>query len=114
VERWQPDKRDFASRIGLAFKLTDKLVVRAGYGIFYANASDLFTFDPGQVAGLSTTTSAVSSVGGGGLIPQDLLRNPFPAGINPPVGKAQGDLTQVGSNLDQDRSEEMNREITPP
>ena len=98
---WEPDTHDFAPRIGLAFKLTDKLVVRAGYGIFYANASDLFTFDPGQVAGFSTTTSSVSSVGGGGLIPQDLLRNPFPGGINPPVGKAQGELTQVGSNLDQ-------------
>ncbi|MDQ6663823.1 MAG: TonB-dependent receptor [Acidobacteriota bacterium] len=98
---WEPDKRNFAPRIGIAFKLTDKLVVRAGYGIFYANASDLFTFDPGQVAGFGTTTSAVTTVGGGGLIPQDLLRNPFPTGINPPVGNAQGDLTQVGSNLDQ-------------
>lgn len=98
---WEPDKRNFAPRIGMAFKLTDKLVVRAGFGIFYANASDLFTFDPGQVAGFGTTTSAVTTVGGGGLIPQDLLRNPFPNGTNQPVGNSLGDLTQVGSNLDQ-------------
>ena len=33
---WDQDSRDFAPRIGLAYKLTDKLVMRAGYGIFYA------------------------------------------------------------------------------
>jgi Carboxypeptidase regulatory-like domain/TonB dependent receptor len=30
-----PDLLDFAPRFGLAYQLTDKLVVRAGYGIFY-------------------------------------------------------------------------------
>jgi len=30
-----PDLNNLAPRIGLAYKLTDKLVVRAGYGIFY-------------------------------------------------------------------------------
>jgi hypothetical protein len=30
-----PDRLDFAPRLGLAFKITDKLVLRAGYGIFY-------------------------------------------------------------------------------
>jgi len=30
-----PDYNNFAPRVGLAYKLTDKLVMRAGYGIFY-------------------------------------------------------------------------------
>jgi len=30
-----PDLRDFAPRLGLAYQLTNKLVLRAGYGIFY-------------------------------------------------------------------------------
>jgi hypothetical protein len=30
-----PDYKNFAPRLGLAFKLTDKLVMRGGYGIFY-------------------------------------------------------------------------------
>ncbi len=30
-----PDRLDFAPRVGLAFKITDKLVFRGGYGIFY-------------------------------------------------------------------------------
>ncbi len=30
-----PDLHDFAPRLGLAYQITDKLVLRAGYGIFY-------------------------------------------------------------------------------
>jgi len=30
-----PDRTDFAPRLGLAYQITDKLVLRAGYGIFY-------------------------------------------------------------------------------
>lgn len=30
-----PDLNNFAPRVGLAYKITDKLVLRAGYGIFY-------------------------------------------------------------------------------
>src|SRR5258708_12799440 len=30
-----PDTNNFAPRIGLAYKVTNKLVERAGYGIFY-------------------------------------------------------------------------------
>jgi len=31
----QPDRNNFAPRIGLAYQITDKLVLRTGYGIFY-------------------------------------------------------------------------------
>jgi hypothetical protein len=31
----QPDKNDFAPRLGLAYQLSKKLVVRSGYGVFY-------------------------------------------------------------------------------
>ncbi|HYL84648.1 MAG TPA: TonB-dependent receptor [Candidatus Angelobacter sp.] len=31
----QPDLNNFAPRVGLAYKITDKLVLRSGYGIFY-------------------------------------------------------------------------------
>ena len=30
-----PDRNNFAPRVGLAFQITDKLVLRSGYGIFY-------------------------------------------------------------------------------
>ena len=32
-----PDKADFAPRVGLAYRLSPKLVVRTGYGMFYGN-----------------------------------------------------------------------------
>ena len=35
AQPFSPDKKDFAPRIGLAYRLTDKTVIRSGYGIFY-------------------------------------------------------------------------------
>ncbi len=35
-----PDYKDFAPRVGLALKLTDKLVMRTGYGIFYGGVEN--------------------------------------------------------------------------
>ncbi|HEY2930811.1 MAG TPA: TonB-dependent receptor [Acidobacteriota bacterium] len=94
---WKTDKNDWAPRLGLAYKLNDRLVVRAGYGIFYVPASSLITFDhDGQHLGFSTSTDAVVSVGGAGLVPLALLRDPFPQGLNQPTGKAAGLLTAVG------------------
>jgi hypothetical protein len=96
---WDQDSRDFAPRFGFAFKAAEKLVVRGGYGIYYAAASSMFTFDP--VPGFSSDTPWVSSVGGNGIQPANLLRNPFPQGLLQPTGGSAGLLTQVGSNPNQ-------------
>ncbi len=96
---WPTDWSNLAPRIGLAYRATRKLVVRSGFGIFYVPASSLYTFDyPGEYAGFSSLTVMNSSVGGSGLIPQDLISNPFPNGINPITGSSQGLLTFVGSS----------------
>jgi outer membrane receptor protein involved in Fe transport len=40
-----PNHKDFAPRIGLAYRLTDNTVIRAGYGIYYnPNQTNTFTF----------------------------------------------------------------------
>jgi outer membrane receptor protein involved in Fe transport len=40
-----PNHKDFAPRLGLAYRLTDKTVIRAGYGIYYnPNQTNTFTF----------------------------------------------------------------------
>ncbi|HZQ51166.1 MAG TPA: TonB-dependent receptor [Bryobacteraceae bacterium] len=40
-----PNHKDFAPRIGFAYRLTDKTVIRAGYGIYYnPNQTNTFTF----------------------------------------------------------------------
>jgi hypothetical protein len=79
----------------LSYKITDKLVVRTGYGIYYppawagANPSD----------GFSATTQWVSTAGGGGFIPTNLLSNPFPQGIVPAAGSSQRAATLVGNTV---------------
>jgi hypothetical protein len=94
---WQADNKNFAPRLGIAYKITDKLVVRAGAGIFYAPASAMISFDtPGQFLGYSATTNYIGTVGGQGYIPQGSVSNPFPNGITQPVGNAEGPLTYVG------------------
>jgi len=40
-----PNHRNFAPRVGLAYRITDKTVLRAGYGIYYnPNQNNSFTF----------------------------------------------------------------------
>ena len=58
-----PDYKDFSPRIGLAYTLNDKTVIRTGYGIYYgmsrapANAMAITPNDPGfdGSTGWSTT-----------------------------------------------------------
>ena len=89
---WNTDKTNFAPRAGISYKITEKLVARAGYGIFFPPAW------VGMAAndGFSVSTPWVTSVGGGGLIPQDTLSNPFPGGFQSPIGSSKGLLTNVG------------------
>jgi hypothetical protein len=51
-----------------------------------------------EPTGFSNQTPLVSSTDGG-ITPRDLLRNPFPNGLLPPVGNSQGLLTLVGQGL---------------
>jgi hypothetical protein len=94
---WPPENLNFAPRLGVAFKITDKLVARAGAGIFYAPASAMISFDsPGQFPGFNSTTNYTGTEGGQGYIPQGLVSNPFPNGITQPVGNSRGLNTYVG------------------
>ena len=93
---WDADTKNFAPRIGIAYKLTDKMVLRTGYGLFYPPT---VAVSNGTTDGFSTTTSWVSTQGGGGLIPQNLLSNPYPQGLNAPVASSQGLATLVGNNI---------------
>jgi hypothetical protein len=88
-----PFKRDlnnFQPRIGMTYQLTDKTVMRGGYALAY-----LPTFDHGQNNGFSLNTTLVASTDGG-ITPSATLRNPYPAGIDQPVGSSQGLGTLLG------------------
>ncbi|HYO83883.1 MAG TPA: TonB-dependent receptor, partial [Bryobacteraceae bacterium] len=92
---WETEWWNFAPRFGMAYKLTDKLVFRGGYGIFYPQTGG------GGRDGYSTSTSWVSTVGGDGINPNPsaLLNNPFPQGLNQPIADTRGLLTQVGESV---------------
>ena len=70
---WNPDYKNFAPRIGLAYKITEKLVARAGYGIFFPAV-----LGTGDATGFSSTTPWQPSQGGDGVNPANLFRNPYP------------------------------------
>lgn len=98
---WAPDNTNFAPRAGFAFRITDKLVARAGAGIFFLPASAMITFDnPGQFYGFSSSTTYIATTNNG-FTPLNLVNNPFPQGITQPSGSSQGLLTLVGNGLGQ-------------
>ena len=83
-------------RIGIAYSLNDKTVIRTGYGIFYgvpyAGATREFTSTAFQ-----TTTTWVTDVDN--IHPTYLFSNPFPSGFLYPPGSSQGLLSVVGQSL---------------
>jgi hypothetical protein len=98
---WPPNNRDFAPRAGVAFKITDRLVARAGAGIYFLPPSAMISFDnPGQFLGFSSSTSYVATTQNG-YVPLNLVSNPFPNGLTQPTGSSQGLLTRVGDGQDQ-------------
>ena len=82
---------NFAPRFGIAYKLTDRLVVRSGFGISFNNT--LIDNGINGNDGFAATTPWITSTG---VIPQTYLSNPFPNGLIPPTGNTLGALTYVG------------------
>jgi hypothetical protein len=80
-------------RVGFAYQVNNKTVVRGGYGIMYLNGLENGTF-----SGSSQTTSYVASLNGG-ITPSTYFQsgNPFPNGAAQPLGAAGGLLTNIGN-----------------
>lgn len=84
----------WAPRFGFAYRTTDWMVVRGGYGMFYIpNNTDNYRLD-----GFSLATQMVTSLDNN-LTPFNRLANPFPNGLNTPQGAAGGLLTGVGQSI---------------
>ncbi|HWC99331.1 MAG TPA: carboxypeptidase regulatory-like domain-containing protein [Candidatus Sulfopaludibacter sp.] len=82
-------------RIGFAFRLKDKLVMRGGYGMYVVNPNN----DWMQTAGFSNNTPLNNSNDGGRTPIQGVMNNPFPNGINLPPGSSLGPLTFAGKSI---------------
>jgi hypothetical protein len=84
----------WSPRIGYAYRVTNRIVTRGGYGIFYVpNVISNYRLD-----GFSLTTQMVSSLDNN-LTPFNTLRNPFPNGLVTPPGAAGGLMTAVGQGV---------------
>jgi hypothetical protein len=75
------DANNFGPRVGLAYKLTDRLVLRSGAGMFYSPTTG---FGPNATnagaLGFNANTPVTSSIDGG-RTPYATMRNPFPDGF---------------------------------
>ena len=80
----------------MAYSLTDKLVLRSGYGIAYLPNVVAFSLGPYNSPVNNSITNMTTSLDGG-LTPNlaTTLNNPFPTGITPPPGRSQTYLNSL-------------------
>jgi carboxypeptidase family protein len=91
----QADNNNFQPRIGLAFELTPKTVLRGGFAIY---SVPFYIDDDVNQPGFSQPTQIVPTLDGG-LTFQATLANPFPNGVADPPGASQGLATSLGRNI---------------
>ncbi|HKE26030.1 MAG TPA: TonB-dependent receptor [Bryobacteraceae bacterium] len=89
---FNPSYGNFGPRLGAAYQLDGKTVLRGGYALIYGQTFN----DPGNAPGFTQTTNMVTSIQAG--IPANTLDNPFPTGILQPAGSSQGMLTALGQS----------------
>lgn len=82
---WDPDLNNYQPRLGFAYKLTEKMVIRGGWGIYTVP----FVIAGTNQSGFSLSTPMVPSVDNG-LTFQANLANPLPSGVLSPRGSALG------------------------
>ncbi len=103
----QIDRNNFGPRIGMAYTIGRKTVVRAGWGLFYegltnnlSSSTDSGTPSSLQVSTFNANTSYIgSSDGYRTVLPGVNLSNPFPNGFNPITGNSLGLLSLLGSGV---------------
>ena len=94
---WNTDWKQFLPRIGLAYQLDGKTVIRTGFGIFYDSLGVGRNFLPNQ-DGFSRGTNLPSSLNEGVTF-QNSLANPFPTGLLQPVGSSLGADLGAGNTI---------------
>ena len=87
------DWNNIAPRLGFAYLVNDKLVVRGGAGVYYGMSVATNYQYPGTAY---TSSPAVFFTKDGYLTRSATLANPFPAGIQQPQGTKYGALAEWG------------------
>lgn len=80
---------EFNPRLGLAYRLTDKTVIRTGYGIFYLPDDIAWNTAPHNLFINTYSTPWLTTVNNAGVLPLNTFSAPFPTGIIQPPGRNQ-------------------------
>lgn len=83
----------FMPRFGFAYQLTPRVVMRGGYGIFFGLLGA--TWDDSAQPGFNQRTNIIASNNNGQTYVAS-ISNPFPNGLERPLGKAAGLETYLG------------------
>ncbi len=90
-------KKQFGPRVGFAFQLFPRTVIRSGYGLFWIPGAITEVTGDNRAPAWAINTLANASLDGG-VTPFNTLDNPFPQGILNPPGSAAGLNTLIGQN----------------
>jgi hypothetical protein len=91
---WDSDINNFQPRIGAAFQVNNKLVLRGGWGIYTVP----FVIDGVQQPGFSQATNIVPTLNGSLTFVANLT-DPFPSGVLTPPGSSNGLGTFMGNTI---------------
>ncbi len=93
------DKNNWGPRIGFAYSVGDKTVIRAAYGITYSPSALQAAGHTGTAGMIGYRTASSMVVSLDGRTPIAFLDNPFPNGFNLPPGTALGPATNIGLGI---------------
>ncbi|HYP53833.1 MAG TPA: TonB-dependent receptor [Pyrinomonadaceae bacterium] len=93
---WTADKTNWEPRVGLAYQLNDRTVLRGGFGVFMSP----FRILPDDIrqTGFNAQTPFVPTNDQGRTFVAT-LNNPFPSGFQSEFGASRGLLTSVGQDI---------------
>ncbi|MGH9662332.1 MAG: TonB-dependent receptor domain-containing protein, partial [Bryobacteraceae bacterium] len=86
------DRNNIQPRAGAAYQITEKLVARGGWGLYFLNPNNDYL----QTTGYSTSTPLITSNNGGRNPIAGSASNPFPSGLLRPAGASLGLETFLG------------------
>jgi hypothetical protein len=93
---WETPKKQFMPRIGFAYSLTLKTVLRGGYGVYFEPLGPVGVHV--NQTGFSQSTSLVASLDNGQNYIAS-LSDPFPSGLTRALGSAGGISTYLGQGV---------------
>ncbi len=92
-----PNHNNFAPRFGFAYHLTNPMVIRGAFGIYFADSPNQAASTV-QNTGYRATTTYYGTLDG--ATPNNYLSDPFPGGsFVPPTGSSAGLLTGTGGAI---------------